>query len=494
MRILIDTNILIPLEDINGLLEKAYAELFKILNENNHQVIVHPGSIDDLHRDRDSERKAKLLSKASKYTLLDSPPEPSRDELTELGLSESRDNDRVDNLIIYAMNKSAAHILITEDRGIHKKARKLGLDENVHYIQQALNFFKELHDQKLIQLPNVQHVNLYNIDIGDSFFDSLRESYCGFNDWYRQKAADGRKAWAVINTDDRPEAIVIHKDEENEMVTIDHKILRGKSLKLCTFKVGENIRGKKIGELMVKMAFEHAIVNRYQHVYLTIRPGLHDHLKDLCQDFGFYEFGTHVDGEDEVYVKEIPCEAPRDTELPPFEYYKKYHPHFICSRTGKYIIPIRPHYHDLLFPEKVKALFAFSVSAGNTIKKAYLSHAQLKQMHPGDAVLFYRSNDRKEITTLGIVERFEVHSDPDEIAKLVSKRTVYSQDDIRNLCKKEVKVMLFRLVTHFERPIKRQQLQELGVAGNIQSVRLIEDDVFDKIMNAGGRDLCLKTS
>lgn len=64
MRILIDTNILIPLEDTAGILSAAYAELNRISQEQNHQIIVHPGSLEDLARDKNDLRKQILLSKS----------------------------------------------------------------------------------------------------------------------------------------------------------------------------------------------------------------------------------------------------------------------------------------------------------------------------------------------------------------------------------------------------------------------------------------------
>jgi len=486
VRILIDTNILIPLEDTCGILCDAYSDFAKVAIENKHQIIVHPGSIDDLQRDKNDNRKQTLLSKTKKYPVLESPPIPTDEKLIELGLSAKKDNDRIDNLILYAIFQSAAHILVTEDRKIHNKAKQLGISDKVHYVLQALTFLKNMHNVIEVKLPNISHVPLHNIDYKGSFFDSLRDSYLEFNDWYQEKSAEGRKAWCVMNKNDLS-AILIYKEETDEQVTQDI-ILEGKNLKLCTFKVGEKVRGRKIGELMIKMAFEHAIRNKHRHVYLTIRPDVHDHLRDLCDEFGFYSIGLCKLNRDEVYVKEVPCIPPKRLLYSPFEYYKRYHPFFICNAVKKYIVPIIPKYHQILFPEAQErrqlSLFGDTTATGNTIKKAYLCHTPTKQMNEGDIVLFYRSTDKMAITTIGIVEKFKNSVDADEIATIVSKRTVYSRAEIDNMSEKETRIMLFRQVLHFKRPIGRKWLQENGIDGNIQSIRAIDDALFQKILKA----------
>ncbi len=69
MRILIGTNILIPLEDTCGVLCST-----TLASGNGHQIIVHTALLDDLQRDKDDTRKQILLSKAQKYPPLESPP------------------------------------------------------------------------------------------------------------------------------------------------------------------------------------------------------------------------------------------------------------------------------------------------------------------------------------------------------------------------------------------------------------------------------------
>jgi hypothetical protein len=211
----------------------------------------------------------------------------------------------------------------------------------------------------------------------------------------------------------------------------------------------------------------------------------------LLSDFGFAELGRY--GDDVVYVKKHPVVAPDSpaTEFSAFEYFRKYFPHFRQDRSiRKFIIPIRPEYHKILFSDYASpcdpqmGLFGSSHTASNAIKQAYLCHATLKKVQPGDIVLFYRSVDEMSITSLGVVERYETLESANEIADRVRRRTVYSMTEIEDMARKPTKVMLFRLVKHFAHPPPFDWLKQNRVVnGNIQTIREIDDDAYQRLIS-----------
>jgi hypothetical protein len=76
----------------------------------------------------------------------------------------------------------------------------------------------------------------------------------------------------------------------------------------------------------------------------------------------------------------------------------------------------------------------------------------------------------------------------DEIARLVSRRTVYTDQQISEMARRETKVMLFRLAEHLPRPVPFVELRQLRVVtGNIQSITHISDESFSRILRAAGR-------
>ena len=102
--------------------------------------------------------------------------------------------------------------------------------------------------------------------------------------------------------------------------------------------------------------------------------------------------------------------------------------------------------------------------------------------------MFYRTEDEKSITSIGVVDRFEVLDDAARIASLVSRRTVYTIEQIDEMAKRLTKVILFRLVVHLPKPVSYDRLQrERVVSGPIQSIRKITDESFSRVLAAGGR-------
>src|SRR3972149_12047510 len=143
MKYLIDTNILIPLEPatVDGLSAESPMALqfIQIVLKSKHEVFLHPSQIRDIARDPDEARRAIREAAFNKYLSLPSIPE-TPDELTEhVGNPERYSNDWVDNQLVTALYVDAIHYLISNDQGIHRKARRLGLAERALTLSVALN-------------------------------------------------------------------------------------------------------------------------------------------------------------------------------------------------------------------------------------------------------------------------------------------------------------------------------------------------------------------
>lgn len=138
MNILLDTNIIIPLEDTSRILDSSFAELRKLSAEQSHCLYIHPMQLEDINRDKNQERRKIVLSRLKQYSKIENPPILSDQECHELGLSQSNDNDKVDNNVLFALYRGAAHLLVTNDEGIHRKASKIGLQDKVYRLEQFL--------------------------------------------------------------------------------------------------------------------------------------------------------------------------------------------------------------------------------------------------------------------------------------------------------------------------------------------------------------------
>ena len=94
----------------------------------------------------------------------------------------------------------------------------------------------------------------YEIVLNDPIFDSLKNEYTGFENWWNKKV--NRREVFLYNQDSKIGAILIPKIESNENIDCSPKIDKDKILKICTFKVAECARGLKLGERLIKMAIK----------------------------------------------------------------------------------------------------------------------------------------------------------------------------------------------------------------------------------------------
>jgi GNAT superfamily N-acetyltransferase len=484
----LDTNILIPLQDSMVALQPSLTDFVRLCNAHGHQLLFHPASREDIRRDTDAGRRARTLARLRQYTELQPGP------VCPWNTARTSVNDACDNEILYALHRDAAHALVTEDQGLHRKARDRGLGDRVYFIQSAHDWMRRLHEPGEVQLPHIVDVELHTLteQLADPFFDSLRAGYAGFNDWFRRKAMEGRRAWVYRDGAGQGiSALCVYAVQTDEEINENGDVLAGDALKLCTFKVGEAVRGRRVGELFLRAAFEYATAHRCSYIFLTANEARQAQLKALIEDFGFRHSG--IQNGDGVYVKDHPINPPA-LEMDAFEYVRRFFPHFLSGETvQKFLVPIQPTFHEILFPDFQDPGHALPDDhpqrhVGNAIKLAYLCHTPSKQPRPGDLVLFYRSYDLQAVTTLAVVESYEWTKSAVKIARLVSRRTVYSERQIAEMARSETKVMLFRLIRHFSLPVSFAQLKSLGVvSGSIQSITNISDESFSRILRAAER-------
>jgi rRNA-processing protein FCF1 len=142
MNVLIDTNILIPLEDTGRELDPSLAEMRRLSEQNGHVLFIHPAQAEDIQRDRDEGRRNIVLSRLHLYQSIPSPPLLSNDALQQYGWRQAGENDRIDNMLLHALCRGAVHFLVTNDKDLHKKARAAQVQEQVHRLDQFLAFLK----------------------------------------------------------------------------------------------------------------------------------------------------------------------------------------------------------------------------------------------------------------------------------------------------------------------------------------------------------------
>ena len=108
MRFLLDTNILIPLEDSNVQLQPGLANFVRLAQKHRHHLVFHPASEEDINRDKNADRRARTRNRLTQYTRLDGVSD------CPWNTTETSPNDACDNAILFAIECDAAHYVVVK--------------------------------------------------------------------------------------------------------------------------------------------------------------------------------------------------------------------------------------------------------------------------------------------------------------------------------------------------------------------------------------------
>jgi GNAT superfamily N-acetyltransferase len=446
---LIDTNIFVTLEPLGASAETEpfdeAAAFQRRVNEHGHLLALHSGTRADIERDTNVARREQSLQALTKYLVLDDVP-ASATLLDAFGASE---NEQVDALIASALDANAAHYLVTEDKGLRQRVARVAptLGARALALSEAIELLDQLHPPAPEPPPLVELRPCYSIGLAESIFDSLRDDYKHFDEWFRKSCQLGQREAFVIAGGDSLAGICILKDEDDEEYG-----LPSRRLKLCTVKVAEPHRRQRFGALLIKAALDNAIRRSRTGVYVTVFDRQQELIR-LLEDLGF-EIAPQVTalGELVLWRPLIPPPEAED-ELDGFEFNRRYGPHNLKLDVPIHIIPIQPQWEERLFPEGRRQLEIVSENAacGNDLRKAYLSHASTQQLRRGDLVVFYRSSDEQAVRFVAVVEDTLRSTESSEIVRFVGTRTVYTAEEIEEMTdsgRKDVLAVLIRQARH----------------------------------------------
>ena len=492
---LIDTNILIDLED-HHVIQEAYANFARLAASYNINVFVHEVAKDDIARDNNTQRRKISLSKIDKYQTLDKFRGLQRSELEADFGPLKKDNDVTDAILLHALKRNVVDFLVTEDKGLHDRAQRFSLElgQRVLFIADVTELLKQTYEPQSVPIRDVEEVKAHVIDHKQPFFDSLRASYAGFDEWWRTKCIKQHRSCWIVSDNDELAGLVVWKEEtgdDTDAVTQAEHIL-----KICTFKVSEDKRGMKLGELLLKQVLWYAQKNKYNLVYFTTYPD-QDSLRNLVEFYGFRNAKENQQGE-LIYERDFASEKLfRKPEENCFEIDRKNYPRFILTKeTCGFIIPIEEKYHDKLYPDLHQCQFSqldlfSSKKPGNTIRKVYLCRARSNLSDPGSILFFYKSKSEtppsQAITAIGILENMTPATSLKELMRLTGGRSVYSETELISWeasPTKPVKVINYLLVNYIELPIKFLELHQMNVIKVYpQSICTVSNYLLYKILN-----------
>lgn len=488
MRALLDTNIIIHRENTK-VTNQSIGLLYYWLDKLHYDKLIHPYSLKELRKYSNPAMQELYDAKLASYVEMKTIAQQSKAFVELLKEAPKTENDEIDNQLLCEVYFGRADILITEDRRMRNKAVMLGLSDRVFsinaFIEKATSENPALLSYKAL---SVKKDYVGNVDVNNVFFDSLRESYDGFNSWFAKKSDE--EAYICYSDSDLILGFLYLKTEGigSDYRDIYPEFLPKKRLKVGTFKIEST--GFRLGERFIKIIFDNAIERKVDEIYVTLFEDREElkALGNLLRRWGFFDYGVKKTGEKEekVLVKRMNL---YDASLS----IKKNYPNIDYS-VGKRILPIYPKYHTTLLPDSQLKTerdvdFIDNIAHRYALQKVYVTWGMKAGVKAGDIVVFYRMGESypkkysSVMTTIGVIDEIvNTFVDKEDYMSYCENRSVFAREELEqfwnqhraNLC-----VVKFIYITSFVNKLNLGYLWEQHIIEAPNGPR-----PFDKLTDA----------
>ena len=498
-RVLLDTNIIIHRESYKNVAFEV-VNLYKWLDILNSKKLVHPVTKKEIQKYNDENVKKNICIKLDSYEEL-IPRNIQDNFFIEICKRFAQDQNSLnDNQILYQVYDGLADILITNDIKMLKKATILGIRNQVfsvdEYLKNVENSFPKKIDYKML---SVKKEEFGHINLDDEFFDTLKEDYPGFEDWFSSK---NKEEAYVFKQDVKVHVFLYVKTEfedEEDYLRINPILSKKKRLKVGTFKIDDKLKGFRLSERFIKIIFDNALKNNVKEVYVTLFENHRkeiDALRDVLCKWGFYKYGsrTYANGKEEsVFVKTLEkYDNTKDI---------KYNFPNLPNANRMFILPINPEYHTNLFPDSILKNENMSLYQDNkghlySLEKIYVSGTYKRNPKPGDFVVIYRSGDRypkyysSVCTCLCVLEEIKTPTSLEEYLSECSNKSVFSKKELENFFINKKYQTVIKLIPYkiYIEKISLGKLIDVGLVSYDSGPRPFDEvpkELYNLFMNEG---------
>lgn len=340
-----------------------------------------------------------------------------------------------------------------------------------------------------------------DIDLNDSFFDSLRASYPEFNEWYNKKAAAGATAYCYY-VDNELKDFLYLKIEEEELSDLTPALPAKKRLKVGTFKVDNEDRHTTRGERFMKKIMDKAIAADVDEIYVTMFPT--EELQGLIRMFEKFGFSHIADKPHEGGNAEYVLIKDMTTHVDDF---KLDYPFVKKASSNKYVLSIVPEFHTHLFPDSIlknekKYDLIQDVSETNSIYKIYLCWMQdTRNLKAGDKLIIYRTSDEEgkayyrsvctSVCTVCEVKTYRDFENEEVFIKYTNRYSVFKEHELRRWYKYKNNFIVIKMVYNIaftKKVINMVMKEQVGLNPKYWGFFKLTDAQFDKLLELGEID------
>lgn len=374
---------------------------------------------------------------------------------------------------MHLLRSKAIDIVVSDDSFFHQLSKENGIDDSVYSSEEYMERIVSENQEVERNTNSIKKIQFKDIDVNQPFFDSFRDEYVGFNDWFGRKAEN--YAYITSGVDGNLTSFLYLKLETStdDYGDINPKLRKANRLKIGSFKVMLN--GVKTGEAFFKIIFEEAIRLRVDEIYVTVFDTYSNRrrLISRMEHWGFVYYGTK-DGKELVYVRDFSKEAQAKFRLS-FPYHAVGQTNFIISLTAKYEEDLFGDVH-----------FNKTGVYNNPIRKILILR---NTFIPKGSILMFYSQNKGKFISVGVAEQCRYNfSSFQDFFVYVKRRISFSQTQLRELWEtqsyNELNVIKFLNVCQFSDSDSRIISDNLSEIGNNRDDRVKEINavVFKKII------------
>ncbi|WP_270985526.1 hypothetical protein [Campylobacter helveticus] len=345
-------------------------------------------------------------------------------------------------------------------------------------------------------MANIQFELFSGINLGDSFFDSLRQDYQDFDNWYNKKALQDEKAYVLYEKNELVCFLYLKEENPVDNTSITPPLDSTTTwVKVGTFKVVPH--RTKLGERLIKRIFDFAISKNIFNLYLTTFPK-HETLISLLEQYGFKQWGKKDN--ELVLTKNIATTSKEIQQDICLDF-----PSINTKNVNKYILGIYPQYHTRMFSDSMLKTENFNIlrdsSESNSIHKVYITKIQgIENIKKGDLLIIYRTKDKNApnanysavATSLCVVEEYKHISSftEEEFIKYCNPYNIFTEAELRRYYKTRQFPKIIKMTYNISfkkkvildtlrKIVKREKEPYWGFVS-------LDDNEFQQILKAGG--------
>ena len=494
--VLLDTNIVIHRESSNNIAYEVI-QLYRELDNLKATKCILGDIKTEIKKYKDKQVVDNMLAKLGAYCSVEAREivDPNFEKV--ISKHSKDDNSIIDNKFLYLVYKGVVDYLITDDKGILRKAEELKIDDFVLSASSFLRIVEEKYPSLIeYKVLSVKLDKFSSIDINDDFFETLRADYGGikFNDWFNKKTRNSENAYVFRNENGLQGFLYLKLEDENEDYSDIEPIFKpGKRLKVGTFKI--NSTGLRVGERFLKIIFDYAEKSDVEEIYVTMFENKRteiDQLIKLMMDWGFEKYGYRKSNGELVMVKKM--KNYRYDKDPKFNY------PILKPNASHGVLPIDAQFHTDLFPDLYLTNENMSLfeekPCGYAVEKIYVCSSKSIPLRPGDLMAIYRMSEKfyksynSVVSGVCVLQGIIYSRSFDEYIKECGNRTVFTREQLEYFYNEKDYKTIIKVL--FLKPLNRKivlnDLYENDIINNINGPRLrtkITNDGFEKLLELG---------